>query len=273
MSIPREDEKFLKEKAHEVFLSQAARHPNIKSFLKHDEYYHIIKKNFSEKHKDSTNIDQIMIEYFKRLRKTDPFILDQDIGKKEFNSQKGGTPEITYIISRLKGLPIITNRKYVQEAIIKNNSIKNNNIWSDFMDKINRYKFKIIYGYNSIIRGNPSFDIWIKKNVFKEFHIFLKDVFHCSMYLSQDKNSVDRLTQELSIQLQMLDEQWKTFEEALIKNNKEPDKYIKSVKLHFTIKPEGFEVPEADEWIEKYMKDMNIQKSTTLIYIDSDTDI
>ena len=270
VKIPSEDEKFIKEKSKEMFLSHAARHLNIKEYFKNNKDYHLLKKGLLKGDNKNTDIDQMMTDYFKFLRANDPFILDQNFSKEELITEKGGTPEMTYMISRLKGIPIITDRKLVAESIMKSDCVEDSNIWSNFMNKINNYKFKIVHGYDSLIRSDPFFDILMKKSVFREFHIFLRDVFYYAVYCGYDKDNVNRLTQDLSTQLQMLDEQWAVFENALRNNNKKPEKYIKSITMHFTIRPEGFRIPKADEWIEKYMKDMNVQKSTTLIYIDSD---
>ena len=257
VNIDSEDEKIIKKESLEILFSSASRTHDIKGFLQNE-----LK----------TNIDQKMIDTCKFLRDNDPFTLDQSFNEPELIMRKSGTPETAYIISRLKGLPVITNSKTVQNAFIKNNYIESN-IWTDFANKISSYEFKIIPEYSFLFRDNlfrddPLFDISLKKGLFKEFHLFLREVFFYAIYFNQNKKDVDRLTRELTDQLKMLDEQWEKFETNLIKNNKEPEKYIKKARLYFTIKPEGFKMLEADKWIEKYMKDMNIQKSTVLIYAD-----
>ena len=255
LKIEPEDEKIIKEDSLEMLLSLASRTNDPKKYLENE-----LK----------SKVDQNMIDNCKLLRKNSPFVLDQEISGPEMNVRKVGTPESAYIISRLKGLPIITNSKTTKNAIIKNNFIEDN-IWTDFMNKINDYDFKIIPEYslfynNGFFRDDPLFDLQIKKKFFNEFHLFLRDVFYYAIYFGKNKKNVDRLTKDLIEQLKKLDEQWKKFEEVLTKENIDPKKYIQSAKLTFIICPEGFKMPEADKWIEKYMKHMSIQKSAVLIY-------
>ena len=252
-NIAAEDEQLIKQGCREQLLSLASRQNNIKTFLE-NEFSNIQK----------VKIDQEMIELCKNLRKNDPFILDQDFNTQELHITRGGTAETTYILSKLKGIPIITNNKTIHNIFLKHRNTKHS-IWSNFTNKINNYEFKIIPKYNSIIRAEPLFDIKIK-NMFKEFHLFLREVFHCAIYTNTDKYRVDRLTTELNLQLNTLDEQWKKVEDSLKQNKKDPQEYICSGKLHFTIEPDGFKMPKADEWIKKYMRQLDVQKSTVLIY-------
>lgn len=253
-NMASEDKEMMKKDCMENLLSFASRQHNIKKSLEN------LPGNTQK-----VNIDQKMIDYIKNLRKSDPFILDQDFNTEELHITKGGTAEATYILSRLKGIPVITNNKTIHNIFLKHSHTKNN-IWINFMNKINNYEFKIIPEYNSFFRKDPLFDIKLKMSVFKEFHVFLREVFYCAIYASTDKNHVDRLTKELTSQLNILDKQWKQVEEKLKQNKRDLQKYISSVKLNFIIDPEGFKIPEADRWIKKYMKQMDLQKSTVLIY-------
>ena len=146
-----EDKKIMEEYALEILFHSASRMSNIKDFLGNN----------------LGTVDQKMIDTCKLLRETSPFVLDQDFNGPEFNVIKPGTPETAYMISRLKGIPIITNSKTTQNVFMKDNLIKDS-VWSDFIDKINNYNFKIIPAYglffeNSLFRNEPLFDLRIKK--------------------------------------------------------------------------------------------------------------
>ena len=254
VEITPEDSKFLKELQRDTLFSLTSRQPDIKKFLQHQDG-------------NKKNIDQNKIDYLKFLRKNDPFILDQDLKEQELWMTKADTPETTYIISKLKGLPIITNNTYVHSTFLENINNKNNS-WVNFTNKINNYNFKVISQYDSVIKDDPLFLVSFKNGVLKDFYIFLREVFYCATYDGHNKQHIEKLTKELGEQLNVLDKQWKTIEEKFKKDKKDPKKYIHSIKLHFTIEPEGFKIPEADKWIEKYMKHIDIQKSTVLIYGD-----
>ena len=262
--INSEDENIMAKNGLELLLSCASRTSNAKNFLKQHNF------NF-----DHPEMPEMIDTYCKSLKEQDPFVLNQPL-REEMISRKQGTPEPAYMISRLKGIPIITNSKTIQNAFTKN-LLKRNNIWSDFMNKINRYEFKTIPWFapnqfipiqNNQLRDTPLFDMKLRDGFFKDFHRFLRDVFQCAIYCGQNIKKVNELNKELDIQLNTLDKKWNELEKELREKRKEADiqKYIQKINLHFIIEPEGFKMPEADKWIEKYMKGMDLQKSTVLIY-------